>query len=137
MVEGEEMKIQMNKVLVKKHETLSYSYKKDFVEYEMLDPLTFCCSTMKEFLDDEHSSTFDTKHGDLNRTFTIDNGDYPDTYEVFHFGFCPFCGEKIDYEIAGEFVDTPKYKEAAVYEYKQVKMKKRIFDKLERTEMKK
>jgi len=131
------MKIQVNRILVKAHETLSYNYKKDFVEYELIDPLSFCCSTMKSYLNDEHSSTFDTERGDLNRTFTIDNGDCDDTYEVYHFHYCPFCGEKIDYEIVGEYLDTPVYKTADVYENQRVLVKKRVFHQLARTKVKK
>jgi hypothetical protein len=135
--EGETMKIQMNKVLVKKHETMSYEYKKDFIEFELVDPLSYCCSTMKEYLSSEHGSSFDTERASLDIVFTIDNGDYADTYEFYQFNFCPFCGERLDYEIVGEYVDTPVYKDAEVYENQRVLVKKKIFDKLERTRMKK
>ena len=127
-----DMKIEMNEILVKAHRTMAYEYKKDFIQYELIDPLNFCCSVMKDFLDSEHSNVFDSRCGNLNRTFTIDNGDNPTTYEHYRFDFCPFCGEEIVYEIIGKYKDSPIYKEQEIWVHKHVLENTLVFDKLER-----
>jgi hypothetical protein len=131
---GIRMNIEMNKVLVNAYDAYG-AHHYEYTKYELIEPFRYCCARMKSLIDDRQP--FDLIEGKLNWVFTIDQGDHASTYDYFPFDFCPFCGEKIDYEIIKSYIDTPVYVEREIQTYKSIVEKKPLFERFERTEVKK